>query len=58
VGEGFSLVYDEALSYMSSGAAGTDNVGGGPLIAASPVTVALTSAVDGDAFEITLFVEV
>ena len=58
VGEGYSLVYDEALTWHSAGALATDNVGGGPLIATSPVTVALASAVDGDAFEITLFVEV
>lgn len=58
VGLGYALVNDEAKSLLSSGAVGTDNVGGGPSIARSPVTVALASGTPGDAFQITLIVEV
>lgn len=58
VGFGYALVNDEARSLMSSGAVGTDNVGGGPVIAKSPVTIAQVSGTDGDVFEVTLFVEV
>lgn len=58
VGVAFALVNDEAKSLMSDGTVGTDNVGGGPLIAASPVTVDIAAGTDGDVHQITLYVEV
>ena len=58
VGLAYALVNDEAKSLLSSGAVATDNVGGGPVIAASPVTVALAAGTSTDVFEITLVVEV
>lgn len=57
-GVGRDLVNDEAKSMMSTGVLGTDNVGGGPLIAKSPVTVSAASGTSGDVFQITLIVEV
>lgn len=58
VGLGYNLIFDEAKNLMSSGAIGTDNVGGAPPIAKSPVTISLAAGTSGDVFEITLFVEV
>jgi hypothetical protein len=58
VGVGLDLVNDEGKSMMSTGVLGTDNVGGGPLIARSPVLVSLASGTSTDVFEITLIVEV
>jgi hypothetical protein len=58
VGLGYPLVNDEAKSLMSSGAIQTDNVGGGPVIAASPVTVNIAAGTDGDVHQVTLYVEV
>ena len=58
VGLGFNLIYDEAKNLMSSGAVGTDNVGGTPIIARSPLTVAIASGTSGDVHRIHVFVEV
>jgi len=58
VGKAFALVFDEAKSLMSTGVLQTDNVGGGALIAKSPVTCSVAAGTSGDVFEITLIVEV
>jgi hypothetical protein len=58
VGAGYALVNDEARSLLSSGAVGTDNVGGGPIIAKSPLTIDVAAGTSGDVFEVTVFVEV
>jgi hypothetical protein len=58
VGVAYALVNDEAKSLLSSGAVGTDNVGGGPCVAASPVTVDIAAGTDADVHQITLYVEV
>jgi hypothetical protein len=57
-GLGYNLIFDEAKNLLTSGAVGTDNVGGSHPIAKSPVTVDLAAGTSGDVFEITLFVEV
>lgn len=57
VGEAYALVNDEALSLLSSGAVGTDNVGGGPVVAKSPVTVNFAAGTSGDVFEVALYVD-
>ena len=58
VGLAYALVNDEAKSLMSSGAVGTDNVGGGPLIAKSPLTIDIAAGTATDVYELTVFVEV
>lgn len=58
VGEAYTLVNDEALNLLSSGAVATDNVGGGPVIAKSPVTIGVASGTSGDVFEVTIYAEV
>lgn len=58
VGEAYAIVHNEALNLGSEGAVQTDNVGGGPAIARSPVTFAVANGTSTDVIEFTLFVEV